>query len=61
MLKLSGMLKDTFRGEIAGLVNGIVEGVVNGLQDQVKDLETSNSKLPEEKRSTPGACCDFRA
>ena len=29
MLKLSDMLKDTFRGEIVGLVNGIVEGVVS--------------------------------
>ena len=48
MLKLSDMLKDTFRGEIVGLVNGIVEGVVNGLQDQVKELETSNNKLAEE-------------
>ena len=48
MLKLSAMLKDIFKGEIVGLVNDIVAGVVNGLQDQVKELETSNSKLTEE-------------
>lgn len=48
MLKLSEMLKETFRGEIVGLVNGIVEGVVDGLQEQVKELEKTNTKLSEE-------------
>ena len=48
MLKLSEMLKETFRGKIVGLVNGIVEGVVDGLQEQVKELEKTNTKLSEE-------------
>ena len=48
MLKLSEMLKTTFKGEIVGLVNCIVEGVVDGLQEQVKKLETTNAQLVEE-------------
>ena len=48
MLKLSLMLKDTFKGEIVGLVNGIVDGVVKGLQEQVKQLETTNKRLTED-------------
>ena len=48
MLKLSEMLKTTFKSEIVGLVNCIVEGVVDGLQEQVKKLETTNAQLVEE-------------
>ena len=51
MLKLSEMLKDTFQNQIVGLVNGIVQGVVDGLQNQVKDLETTNTKLTEENEN----------
>ena len=48
MLKLSIMLKETFRGEIVGLVNGIVEGVLDGLNEQVSKLEETNKQLSEE-------------
>ena len=45
MLKLSELLKDTFRAEIVGLVDTIVKGVVTGLQDRIESLEKSNKNL----------------
>ena len=42
MLKLSELLKDTFRAEIVGLFDTIVKGVVTGLQDRIESLEKSN-------------------
>ena len=45
MLKLSDLLKDTFRGEIVGLVDNIVTGVLKGLQERITTLEESNQNL----------------
>ena len=51
ILKISEMLQDTFRGEIAGLVESVVEGVLKGLQDQITTLDNSNKKLNKENTS----------
>ena len=48
MLKLSQMLKDTFRGEIVELVNSVVDGVLKGLHDKMSSLESANSSLLQE-------------
>ncbi|MCG8048365.1 MAG: Mis12 domain-containing protein [Candidatus Thiodiazotropha endolucinida] len=48
MLKLSKMLKDTFKSEIVGLVNVIVDGVVDGLNEKIQKLEQTNKELSEE-------------
>lgn len=48
MIKLSQMLKDTFRGEIVELVNSVVDGVLKGLHDKMSSLESANSSLLQE-------------
>ena len=51
MLKLSEMLKDTFRGEISTIVTGIVTGVLQGLENRISSLEKTNSYLRKENKS----------
>ena len=51
MLKLSDLLKDTFRGEIVGLVDNIVTGVLKGLQERITALEVSNQNLQDTNKS----------
>lgn len=51
MLKLSDMLKDTFRGEIVNLVDSVVTGVLSGLSDRIASLEEKNLNLERENRS----------
>ena len=51
MLKLSEMLKETFRGEISTIVIYIIIGVLQGLQDRISSLEKSNSELRKENKS----------
>lgn len=48
MIKLSQMLKDTFRGEIVELVNSVVDGVLKGLHEKMSSLESANSSLLQE-------------
>lgn len=48
MIKISQMLKDTFRGEIVELVNSVVDGVLKGLHEKMSSLETANSSLLQE-------------
>lgn len=48
MIKISDMLKETFRGEIESLVDSIVKGVLKGLQDRVDSLEKTNAELRTE-------------
>ena len=48
MMKISQLLKDTFRGEIVELVNSVVDGVLKGLYDKMVSLETANSSLLQE-------------
>ena len=45
MKKLSLMLRDTFKGEIAVLVQDIVSGVLKGLNDRIDGLETNIKTL----------------
>ena len=45
MEKLSLMLRDTFKGEIAVLVQDIVSGVLKGLNDRIDGLETNIKSL----------------
>ena len=47
MLKLSELLKDTFRSEIVGLVDNIVHGVITGLRERITTLESSNKNLQD--------------
>ena len=51
MLKLSEMLKETFRGEISTMVTDIITGVLQGLQDRISSLEKSNSEMRKENKS----------
>lgn len=51
MLKISDMLKETFRGEIESLVESIVKGVLKGLQDRITTLEKTNADLLTENKS----------
>lgn len=39
MVKISDMLKETFRAEIVSLVDSVVSGVLRGLQDKTTSLE----------------------
>lgn len=51
MLKLSEMLKDTFRGEIVAMVDSVVQGVLKGLIDRIASLEVKNKTLETENNS----------
>lgn len=51
LLKISEMLKDTFRGEIVGMVDSVVTGVLKGLQDRIASLEISNKALIQENKT----------
>lgn len=51
LLKISEMLKDTFRGEIVGMVDSVVAGVLKGLQDRIAVLERSNDALVQENKT----------
>lgn len=51
MVKLSQMLKDTFRGEIVDLVGSVVDGVLKGLREQMSSLEATNSNLLQENEA----------
>ena len=51
MLKISEMLKETFRGEIVTMVDSVVAGVLKGLQERITSLEQSNEALVQENRS----------
>ena len=51
MLKLSEMLKDTFRGEIGAIVTDIVTGVLKGLEARISTLEKTNSDLRKVNKS----------
>ena len=51
MLKLSEMLKDTFRSEIVHLVDSVVTGVLSGLQERIISLEKANRDLSKENIS----------
>ena len=51
MLKISEMLKETFRGEIVTMVDSVVAGVLKGLQERITSLEQSNEALVKENRS----------
>ena len=51
MLKLSEMLKETYRGEMSTMVTNIVTGVLQGLQDRISSLEKSNNELKKENKS----------
>lgn len=48
MIKLSEILKDTFRDEIDTMVTTIVNGVLHGLQDRIISLEKQNSDFKVE-------------
>ena len=50
MLKLSEMLKSTFRGEIVEMVNCVVEGVLKGLTDQMSSLARMSKDLISENK-----------
>lgn len=45
MMKLSEMLKETFKGEIVNLADSVVEGVLKGLNDRIGSLEEKNKVL----------------
>lgn len=45
MMKLSEMLKETFKGEIVNLVDSVVQGVLKGLNDRIGSLEEKNKIL----------------
>lgn len=51
MLKLSEMLKDTFRGEIVNLVDSVVQGVLKGLNDRIASLEEKNRNLESQNKA----------
>ena len=51
MMKLSQMLKDTFREEIVNMVDSVVQGVIAGLQNRISSLETSNHDLLRENKT----------
>lgn len=51
MLKISEMLKETFRGEIVTMVDSVVAGVLKGLQDRIASLEISNEALVKENKT----------
>lgn len=51
MLKLSEMLKGTFRGEIEGLVDSVVNGVLKGLNERISSLEKENTDLKNLNKS----------
>ena len=51
MLKISEMLKETFRSEMVTMVDSVVAGVLKGLQDRITSLEISNKALVQENKS----------
>ena len=51
LLKISEMLKDTFRAEIVDMVDSIVSGVLKGLQERITSLEKCNEALVQENKS----------
>lgn len=51
MMKISDMLKETFRGEIESIVDSVVNGVLKGLQDRIDSLEKTNVELRTENRT----------
>ena len=51
MMKISDMLKETFRGEIESLVDSVVKGVLKGLQDRIDSVEKTNVELRTENRT----------
>lgn len=48
MMKLSEMLKETFRGEIVTMIDSVVQGVIKGLTDRLGSLEEKNKILESE-------------
>lgn len=48
MLKISEMLKDTFRGEIVEMVDSIVKGVLSGLNERISSVEKENIELKQQ-------------
>lgn len=48
MLKISEMLKETFRGEIVEMVDSIVKGVLSGLNERISSLEKENIELKQQ-------------
>ena len=51
MLKLSELLKATFRTEIVSLVDNIVKCVLKGLQERITSLDESNKDLQDTNKS----------
>ncbi|MEW8548099.1 MAG: hypothetical protein AB2693_31740 [Candidatus Thiodiazotropha sp.] len=51
MLKISLMLKETFRGEVEAMVDSVVKGVLSGLQERITVLENANAGLLAENKS----------
>ena len=51
MMKISDMLKETFRGEIESIVDSVVKGVLKGLQDRIDSVEKTNVELRTENRA----------
>ena len=51
MLKISEILKETFRSEKVTMVDSVVAGVQKGLQERITSLEISNEALVQENKS----------
>ena len=51
MLKISELLKETFRGEIVGIVDSVVKGVLGGLNERISSLEKENVELKQQNQA----------
>lgn len=51
LLKISEILKETFRGEIVGMVDSVVKGVLGGLSERISSLEKENTDLKQQNAS----------
>ena len=51
MLKLSEMLKETFRDEIDAMIDTVVQDVLNGWNDKIVSLEKKNKSLETDNNS----------
>lgn len=51
MMKISELLKETFRGEIESMVDSVVKGVLKGLQERITALEKTNDALQTENKA----------
>ena len=51
MMKISELLKETFRGKIESMVDSVVKGVLKGLQERITALEKTNDALQTENKA----------